>query len=214
MRLLTFLLSIVVLFALADASVAQVRYSVAELPKAAPATARSVGLRTLSWPGKTAIAQPAAPQPAYAPVAPRPMTRSLPAPVAPQVPAMTYGPPPPYPVAPPLPTSIYAPPPPAAASIAPIPPTPPAPPAAPKVKALAMASRMDPDAPASPRLYSVHRQYGETPDPIPLTPQFFESSSQDLAAPPPPVARPQTTATGRVVRSLPSDPDSGGPQGQ
>jgi Meckel syndrome type 1 protein len=39
-----------------------------------------------------------------------------------------------------------------------------------------------------PHFYSVARQYGVTPDPIPLPKQFFSDGSTDLAAPPPPPA--------------------------
>ena len=39
-----------------------------------------------------------------------------------------------------------------------------------------------------PRYYSVHREFGLTPDPIPLPAQFFaDAASADLAAPPPPL---------------------------
>jgi hypothetical protein len=39
-----------------------------------------------------------------------------------------------------------------------------------------------------PRLYSLHREFGLTPDPIPLPKQFFaDSAATDLAAPPPPL---------------------------
>ena len=40
-----------------------------------------------------------------------------------------------------------------------------------------------------PRFYSVHREFGLTPDPIPLPQQFFaDSAANDMAAPPPPLA--------------------------
>ena len=39
-----------------------------------------------------------------------------------------------------------------------------------------------------PRRYSVDRQYGVQPDPIPLPAQFFaDQAASDLAAPPPPL---------------------------
>jgi hypothetical protein len=39
-----------------------------------------------------------------------------------------------------------------------------------------------------PRFYSVHRQFGLSPDPIPLSAQFFsDPATPDLAAPPPPL---------------------------
>jgi hypothetical protein len=41
----------------------------------------------------------------------------------------------------------------------------------------------------APRFYSVHREFGLRPDPIPLPQQFFaDSGGSDLAAPPPPLA--------------------------
>jgi len=40
----------------------------------------------------------------------------------------------------------------------------------------------------APHFYSVHREFGLTPDPIPLPRQFFaDSAGADLAAPPPPL---------------------------
>lgn len=40
----------------------------------------------------------------------------------------------------------------------------------------------------APRFYSVHRQFGVQPDPIPLPAQFFgDTPATDLAAPPPPL---------------------------
>ena len=77
-----------------------------------------------------------------------------------------------------------------------------------------MASQVPAEGGAPARFYSLHRPYGDTPDPIPLTPQFFASDSPDLAAPPPPVARPVTTATGRVIRPVAPDPDTAGPAGE
>lgn len=42
---------------------------------------------------------------------------------------------------------------------------------------------------APPHFYSVHRQFGVAPDPIPLAPQFFaDGATADLAGPPPPPA--------------------------
>ena len=45
--------------------------------------------------------------------------------------------------------------------------------------------RSEPFHPA--HFYSVQRQYGLQPDPIPLPKQFFAASTPDLAAPPPPL---------------------------
>ncbi len=142
-----------------------------------PASAHAAGLRMLTWPGKTPVAAPARPA---APLAPRP-----PAPAAPAQPTAA------------LPTSIYAAPPPARAAAAPLAPT----------RALAMAAPQATGGPASPRFYSLHRAYGETPDSIPLTPQFFATDSPDLARPPPPVARQVMTDSGRVVRAAPTGSD-------
>ncbi len=113
---------------------------------------------------------------------------------APRRPVAAIAPAPQPPRTPALPTSIYA----------------PAAPATPAVKALAMAAPPTGSGSASPRFYSLHRAYGETPDPVALGPQFFVDGSPDLAQPPPPIPRPQTTATGQVVRALPTDPDASG----
>lgn len=175
MRLLTFLLSIAVLFALADPVLSQSRYSPAEAPVAQPA--KVPRLRMLTWPGKV---QPAATvQAAAAAPAPRPI--SSPTPAAPPAPAKAA-----------LPTSIYDPAPPAPAAAA-----------APKVQALAQAAPAAQPYPRA-RTYSVHRQYGETPDPVALTPRFFDEASPDLAEPPPPAPRTFTTTGGRVVRAAPT----------
>jgi hypothetical protein len=77
------------------------------------------------------------------------------------------------PLAPPaasLPTSIYAAPPPA------------------QSQAPAGASRIAAAGPYDQKahFYSVHRQYGQNPDPIALSPQFLATPSADLADPPPP----------------------------
>jgi hypothetical protein len=92
-----------------------------------------------------------------------------------------------------LPQSIYAPPPPAQAATAmALPParTQPAMAAPP----IAVASAYDQKA----HYYSLHRAYGQRPDPITLSPQFLSSPSADLAdPPPPPLPRilPNSTAT-------------------
>jgi hypothetical protein len=70
-----------------------------------------------------------------------------------------------------LPNSIYAAPPPAQAA-------PPAP-----ASNMAVASGgFDQHA----RFYSLHRAYGQKPDPVSLSPQFLSTPSADLADPPPP----------------------------
>lgn len=180
MRFFAYLLAVFVLFALADTSVAQDRYSSSEATPPAPATAKALGLRLLSWPGKATPA--AAPARLERPVQPR----------APDLRAATP--------APALPTSIYDPAPakPAAAAT-------PAPTRQP-VRALAQAAAPASSGYPTARFYSLHRAYGETPDPVPLGPQFFASSSPDLAAPPPPSPRTVTTTSGRIERTAPSDP--------
>jgi len=200
MRLFAFLGAILVLFALANTAAAQVRYSVASA-RAAPSGAQAAGLRLLTWPGKTA---PAAPKPLAAPVSPRAY-----APMQP--PLNPYGPPAPaLPPAAALPTSIYAPPPPPAAPQAAQPAASPAPASLLRGLAQADVAGANGELGSSPRFYSLHRAYGDTPDPIPLPQQFFPAPS-DLAQPPPPPARPQMTANGHIVRPAPADPDAGGP---
>ncbi len=115
-------------------------------------------------------------------------------PVAPRAPAVIA----PQPQAAALPTSIYSAPP-ARPATAPVP--------APRTQALALAQPQAADGGATPRFYSLHRAYGQKPDAIALTPQFFASDSPDLARPPPPAARPVVTASGRVERAAPVDSD-------
>jgi hypothetical protein len=79
---------------------------------------------------------------------------------------------PPQPPARALPDSIYAAPPPArTAQAAPAGPS-----------RLASAGGSDEHA----RFYSLHRAYGERPDPVSLSPQFLATPTADLADPPPP----------------------------
>ena len=207
MRLLVFLAAIAVLFSLADASAAQPAYAAgvatAELPQGP--TARAAGLRMLTWPGKVEAARPRAPvQTASVQIASAPPpapsrlqrywdpTRGVvpaqPAPAARPAPAA-------------LPTNIYAPAPPRAVAAAPL-----AGPAAPAPRQIAQASSSTDDYQPT-HFYSLHRQYGDAPDPIPLNAQFFASSTPDLAQPPPPVPRTVTTSTGRVIQQAPSSPD-------
>ena len=200
MRLLAFLAAIAVLFALSDTSAAQPAYAAtvasAELPQGA--SARAVGLRMLTWPGKIEPARPRAQvQTATAtPPAPLRMQRYWdPTSRAPQ--AQQVQPPA-------LPTNIYAPAPTRVVAAAQLPP---AAPQAPASRAVAQAAASSQDDYQPTHFYSVHRQYGETPDPIPLSAQFFASSTPDLAQPPPPVPRTVTTSTGRVVQSAPPSPD-------
>jgi hypothetical protein len=126
----------------------------------------------LSWSGKVDAA-PAAPRPTAA------YARYASAPQAPIAPRASYGAPPaPQPPAPPEGWS-YVPPIGQAPSAAPrsIYDTPPA----------ATAPAPTQQAPAQPtasaaRHYSVHREYGAEPDPIPLPPQFFGATA-DLTQP-------------------------------
>jgi hypothetical protein len=87
-----------------------------------------------------------------------------------------------------LPTSIYAPAPPTGQARAPWTSAPREP------EAVAVASAYDQKA----HYYSLHRAYGQQPDPIALSQQFLSTPSADLADPPPPPAPrilPNSTAT-------------------
>jgi hypothetical protein len=173
MRFLAYLLAIVVLFALADQSVAQDRYSGSEAPGSAP-PARTAGLRLLTWPGKVAPSELSA--------------RVGPPAVSAQSAARVETP------APALPTSIYQ----APAAAKPATPAPSAP-------ALAQAGQPRGAYPSA-RFYSLHRAYGQEPDPVPLGAQFFAANAPDLAAPPPLPPRTVTTTGGRIERVGPADP--------
>jgi hypothetical protein len=131
----------------------------------------------LAWPGKAATV-------ARAP--------STPAPYAPARPAAS------------LPTSLYSPAPrftaPASsvraawaaatgyAAPAPAPAAAPtiAPPPSPLMAASPPAAQAAPPDGQPPRLYSLHREFGLTPDPTPPLPVQFFAGNQDLADPPPP----------------------------
>jgi hypothetical protein len=110
--------------------------------------------------------------------------QAAPAPVPARRPIEPQRAPEPTPAA--LPSSIYDPPPAKAATAA------------------APAAQLA-QAPAYPsaRFYSLHRAYGQAPDPVSLSPQFLASASPDLADPPPPPPRQVTTASGRVERVAP-----------
>ena len=210
MRLIIFLAAIAVLFALSDVASAQTAFAAAVSagPMSEPATprAREAGLRTLSWPGKVVQAPRPTPQASTSSGRriwnPEPLAPPAAAPVrAPAQPARA-----PLPTAA-LPASIYAPPPPAA-------PQPPAPAPAPVVQQARAAPRaMTQRASSSdgdyqpPHFYSLYREYGQNPDPIPLNPQFFAASTPDLAQPPPPVPHTVTTSSGRVIQSVSPSPD-------
>jgi hypothetical protein len=105
----------------------------------------------------------------------------------------------PHPAPAALPTSIYDPAPPPAAVAAPPPRA-----AAPVQAQAAAAPRGDF---ATPRFYSLHRAYGQAPDPVPLSPQFFATPTPDLAAPPPPPPRTVVTSSGQVVRTMSGSSD-------
>jgi hypothetical protein len=220
MRLLCFLAAIAVLFCLSDANAAETAFA-ASVASAGPLerpSAQQAGLRLLTWPGKVEPAQAARPHAAsrtwtarsYSGVVSR-QVEAQPAPVAaarpragrawdPVAGVALDSPPakaPPPPSA--LPTSIYDAPPPLAQPA----------PAAPRVLAQAQppASANDTSDYQPTHFYSVHRQYGQAPDPIPLDAQFFATSSPDLAQPPPAAPRTFTTSTGRVIQAAPPSLD-------
>jgi hypothetical protein len=223
MRLIAFFAAIAVLFCLTDASVAQPVYAASVSPAALSdpqtPTARAAGLRMLTWPGKVneAPRRPAASsQRRIWNPDPLPQAAAPPAP-APRVQAA-------------LPASIYAPPPPAPMQTASLqapraPPPQTLPPPAPVRLARASTSAMTQASSPSdgdylpPHFYSLYREYGQKPDPIPqseydpkavpvpLGPQFFASQTTDLAQPPPPVPHTVTTSGGRVMESAPPSPD-------
>ena len=134
---------------------------------------------------------PPQPEPAQTDAAATPMQPAMPGPplhppgyrTAYAAPAPVQAPQPTYAFAPPpvsaraLPTSVYA----------------DAGPSIPAAAASAYTSQ--PGAPTSTaRLYSVHRDFGMTPDPAPIPPQFFAATA-DLSAPETPEVAPRATAT-------------------
>lgn len=199
MRLLAFLAAIAVLFALSDTAVAQTfAASVAASSWSQPQTptAQAAGLRMLTWPGKVNEA-------------PRARTAARPRMWNPEpAPSPFVRPAAPPPQAAALPQNIYAPPPPAPVQQAR---------AAPPAMTQARSSSDGDYQP--PHFYSLYREYGQNPDPIPqaefdpksaptpLGPQFFASSTPDLAQPPPPVPHTVTTSGGRVLQSVSPSPD-------
>ncbi|HEY5411679.1 MAG TPA: hypothetical protein VIJ94_13235 [Caulobacteraceae bacterium] len=202
MRLIAFFASIAVLFALTDVAAAQTALaaSAASTAFTQPQTpsARAAGLRMLSWPGKVGERTPA---PVRVQAIAEPQRRIWnPAPISA----------PPAPSAAPvrqaaLPTSIYAPPPPAAAPVlvrpAPVQ-------QARAAQMTAAASPSDGDY-QPPHFYSLYREYGQKPDPIPLNSQFFAAATPDLAQPPPDLPHNVTTSTGRVIQAPSPSPDDG-----
>jgi hypothetical protein len=137
------------------------RYGPPPAPFVDPAAPDSVQ-PTLTWPGKAAVS-------------PRRLTQAYAAPTSQAYAPAPYAPAPYVQAAAPaqavaaLPTNIYAP-----------PPSPLMQPAAPAASAQVAAGQ-------PPRFYSLHREFGLTPDPAPapLPTQFFAASA-DLAEPPPP----------------------------
>jgi hypothetical protein len=115
----------------------------------------------LTWPGK---ASPSQPLPMAAPIRRQPLAMVDSGPLPPPSPLTAQA----------LPTSIYA----------------PAPPPSPLMAAQQPAQTMaapEPPPGQPPRLYSLHREYGLTPDPAPaLLPTQFFTPTADLAEPPPP----------------------------
>ena len=203
MRLIAFFASIAVLFALTDVAAAQTAFAASVVSTAftEPPTpsARAAGLRMLSWPGKTGERAPA---PARVQAASAPQRRIWnPAPIS--------APPAPAPVVrqAALPTSIYAPPQPAAAP-APVRTTPAPQQQARAAQMTASASPSDGDY-QPPHFYSLYREYGQKPDPIPLNSQFFAAATPDLAQPPPDLPHNVTTSTGRVIQAPSASPDDG-----
>jgi len=145
------------------------RYGPPQAPFVDPA-ATEPAQRTLSWPGKAA-ATPA--QPMSAPIASAAPAAPYAPQAYPQTPAVTAV------TAPSLPASLYAPPP--SPLMAPAAQPVPAP------SASAQTASAQAAAGQPPRFYSLHREFGLTPDPapVPLPTQFFAPSA-DLAEPPPP----------------------------
>ena len=214
MRLIVFLAAIAVLFSLSDASAQTLlaaSVSAAPLSESQAPSARAAGLRMLSWPGKVVTAPRAKPQAAI-PSARRiwnPETAATPTPVlaAPRAPAPILQQATRQTTA--LPASIYAPPPAASPRAAPAPTVP-----APVIQQASAARPGMTQARSSsdgdyqpPHFYSLYREYGQTPDPIPLNPQFFAAATPDLAQPPPPVPHTVTTSSGRVLQAVSPSPD-------
>lgn len=54
---------------------------------------------------------------------------------------------------------------------------------------------------AAPRRYSVHRSFGQAPDPIQMPREFFEEGSVDLAEPPPPLP-PRVNEKGKTAAQV------------
>ena len=215
MRLISFLAAIAVLFCLTEAGSAQTVYTgmVTTASYAQAPSARQAGLRMLTWPGKVQEAPPQRRQQANAAPQRRVWNAEPATPVQAAAPAPVSRPP----AA--LPSNIYDPAPAAAPMAAVAPPRPLPAPAPVRQTQVAASATADPDY-QPPHFYSLYRQYGQTPDPIPtsefdpksapapqLSPQFFASSSPDLAQPPPPVPHTVTTTGGRVLQSVPPSPD-------
>jgi hypothetical protein len=144
----------------------------------------------LTWSGKTAPAQPAAP--AYAPPDAGAALRGPLSP--PNYTPAAYARPAAYP---PQPTSIYAAPQAPAQRQAPAPPRP----------GTVADNGHGAAANQGPKFYSVHREFGIAPDPAPIPPQFFTATA-DLSQPPPPVQSRRTVTTNGVTRTVPTATDT------
>jgi len=151
----------------------------------------------LSWSGKTDIALPAPRTPAYAAARyvappPAPISAPIPASSAAEAPAPNgwrYMPPigptaaGPTPVATAQPATIYD----------------PAPPQAPAAAQIPVDGGV---AGSTARRYSLHREYGLTPDPIPLPPQFFGATADLTQSESPEPQRRTTGADGKSRNAL------------
>jgi hypothetical protein len=147
----------------------------------------TLGGSYLNWPGKQAPeSDVGAAAPAEQPAPPPPPATEDNAPAVASLPAVLPAPPPETPPPAPQPIAVAQPAPVPAAQTAP-------------AAATAQAAQPGQRAPQQtaedaghgrlpPHIYSVARQYGLTPDPIPLPTQFFaDQSDTDLASPPPPL---------------------------
>jgi hypothetical protein len=170
----------------AHAALAEDRYGPsAPIAAAAPTAQNMASFSLLSWPSKGPAPRPAPPAPVVAPPAPaealyraarvEPIQAS-------RLPASIYAPP--YPSMTPYRSASSAAPVDAAPSAPPAPPSRSYASAAPTPAAADGARSSQP-----PHFYSLHREFGLTPDPIPLPQQFFADSAAgaDMAAPPPPL---------------------------
>jgi hypothetical protein len=170
-----------------------------------PVNAGAIRLRGESNPAP--LSTPRAPAPTPMPAL---STSATPKPIAPKPAALAKAAPPSATAAKPKPSGVTT------------PVTPP-----PTVMASAAPAAPVAHAALPPRRYSLHSEFGLTPDPIPLPKQFFaDSATADLAAPPPPLdphpvpgtqaaTSPANTAANRARESAleTADTQSDGPVG-